>query len=135
MRTIHPKGWQRGAGYSHAIMTESNEHLLHFSGVVGSDMGSGQLADGGLVPQFRKALENIREVLAEGAASPADVAVMRIYCTDGPAYMSSLRELGTAFRDIFGSSYPAMTYVEISGLFTPGAVVEIDGVAAVRSSG
>src|SRR5688572_24627530 len=102
MRNIHPKSWQRGAGYSHAILTESTESLLHFSGVVGSDMGSGALVEGGLVPQFRKALENIQEVLAEAGASPTDIAMMRIYCTDGPAYFSSLRELGAAFRDILG---------------------------------
>lgn len=119
-----------GSGYSHAVLTEG-EKLLHFAGVMGTDMASGKLVDSDIVAQFRKALSNIAEVVGSAGGRPEDVVMLRIYCTDSAAYRSRLRDLGVAFRDVFGGYYPAMTYLEVKGLFDDAALVEIDGVAAV----
>lgn len=133
MRLVHPEGWARGPGFSHAILTEG-ERLLYFSGVIGADTRSGRLVDAALVPQFRRALTNIREVLAAAGARPADVIMLRIYCTDGTGYRANLRDIGAAFREVFEGHYPAMTFLEVKGLFSEGALVEIDGVAAVAGA-
>jgi enamine deaminase RidA (YjgF/YER057c/UK114 family) len=46
--------------------------------------------------------------------------------------MSNLQGIGRAFREVFGGHFPAMTFLVVSGLFVPEALVEIDGVAAIR---
>jgi enamine deaminase RidA (YjgF/YER057c/UK114 family) len=57
---------------------------------------------------------------------------LRIYVTDRQAYMSNLQGIGRAFREVFGGHFPAMTFLVVNGLFVPEALVEIDGVAAIR---
>lgn len=133
MRPVEPEGWLRGPGFTHAFATEGEE-LLYFSGVIGSDPRTGEMAEGGMVPQFARAVRNVAEVARAGGAGPEQVMFLRIYVTDRDAYMGNLKAIGEAFREVFGSHYPAMTFVVVSGLFDPRSVVEIDGVAAIPRS-
>jgi enamine deaminase RidA (YjgF/YER057c/UK114 family) len=71
-------------------------------------------------------------VAQAAGAAPDQVMFLRVYVTDRDAYMSDLQAIGKAFRDVFGSHYPAMTFLAISGLFDPRSLVEIDGVAVVK---
>jgi enamine deaminase RidA (YjgF/YER057c/UK114 family) len=130
MRLINPQSWIRGAGFSHAAATEG-ANLLFISGVIGADMSAGTLEQG-LVPQFRRALANVAELVAAAGGAPSDVAMLNIYCTDGDAYRASLKDLGAAFREVFAGHYPAMTFLEVNGLFLKEALLEIDGIAALR---
>ena len=130
MRAIEPAGWLRGPGFTHAFVTEG-EDLIHFSGVIGNDPTTGQMVEGGMVEQFGQALRNVAAVSKAGGAEPDQIMFLRIYVTDRDAYMNDLLALGKAFRDSIGKHYPAMTFLVVSGLFDPRALVEIDGVAAV----
>lgn len=130
MRAIHPEGWQRGPGFTHAFATEG-EDAVFISGVIGNDPRSGAMVEGGMVEQAAQAFRNVVEA-ARAAGSDADrVAFLRVYVTDRDAYMGSLREIGRAFRDAFGGHYPAMTFLAVAGLFVPGALIEVDGVATL----
>ena len=130
MRAIDPEGWLRGPGFTHAFATEG-EDLIHFSGVIGNDPTTGEMIEGGMAEQFGQALRNVVAVAKAGGAEPDRIAFLRIYTTDREAYMNALPALGKAFRDSIGKHYPAMTFLVVSGLFDPRALVEIDGVAAV----
>lgn len=129
MKTVNPASWERGVGFSHGVSTEG-ESLFYIAGVIGADMTTGKLADGGVVPQFKQAMANIAELLREAGSSPQQVIFLRIYCIDADDYRSHLRELSGPFKETFQGHYPAMTFLEIKGLFSPGALLEIDGVAA-----
>ena len=39
--------------------------------------------------------------------------------------------LGPIYRKYFGRHFPAMTLVGVAGLYNDGALIEIDGVAAL----
>jgi len=134
MRPIEPQGWQRGAGFTHAFASEG-EDLLVFSGVVGNDPATGQMAGGSMVEQIAQALRNLATVVRAGGAQPSQVMFLRIYVTDRQAYMDNLRDIGRAFREVFGHHFPAMTFLVVSGLFSAEALVEIDGVATIRRGG
>jgi enamine deaminase RidA (YjgF/YER057c/UK114 family) len=134
MRAIEPKGWLRGPGFSHAFATEGEE-LVYFSGVIGSDPTTGEIAGDGMVEQFAQAVRNVADVVAAAGAAPDRVIFLRIYVTDREAYMGNLKAIGEAFRDVFGSHYPAMTFLVVSGLFDSRSLVEIDGVAAIAGAG
>jgi enamine deaminase RidA (YjgF/YER057c/UK114 family) len=130
MRAVEPEGWPRGFGFTHAFATEGEDVVL-FSGVTGTDPATGQLVADGMVEQISQAFRNVATVVGAAGAEPSRVMFLRVYVTDRQAYMSSLKEIGRAFRDVFGGHFPAMTFLVVSGLFVPEALVEIDGVAAI----
>jgi enamine deaminase RidA (YjgF/YER057c/UK114 family) len=49
--------------------------------------------------------------------------------TEVQAYRTNLRAIGAAYREVFGRHYPASTVIEVSSLFDPHALVEIEAVA------
>ena len=130
MRAIEPRGGRRGPGFTHAFATQGEE-LVYFSGVIGNDPTTGDLVADGMVEQFAQAVRNVAEVASAAGATSSEVMFLRIYVTDREAYMTNLKEIGKAFRTGFGDHYPAMTFLVVSGLFDPRALVEIDGVAAI----
>jgi len=134
MRAIHPEGWQRGPGFTHAFATEGEDVVL-ISGVIGNDPATGALAGDSMMEQAARAFRNVVEVARAAGSDANRVAFLRVYVTDREAYMGSLKEIGRAFKDAFGGHYPAMTFLVVSGLFVPGALIEVDGVALLPGSG
>lgn len=130
MRPVEPEGWARGRGFTHAFATEGEDVVL-FSGVNGAERGTGQMVPGGMAEQVAQAFRNVATVVRAAGAEPNRVMFLRIYVTDRDAYASNVQEIGQAFREVFGAHYPAMTFLAVSGLFVPEALVEIDGVATV----
>ena len=80
---------------------------------------------------MRQALSNIATILAEGAAQPEHLVRLTWYVVDMDEYLSNLRELGRAYREIFGNHYPAMALVQVVRLVEKAARVEIEATAVV----
>ncbi len=131
MQILQPPGWPRPRGYSNGIAAEGR--LVFVAGQVGWDEQERFPSDD-LVEQVRQALKNCVAVLAEAGADPEHVARMTWYITDKQAYLARLEEVGAAYREIMGRHYPAMTMVEVSGLFDERAKVEIETTALVPRS-
>lgn len=125
---LQPAGWPRPSGYSNGMMAEGR--ILHIAGQIGWDPVSLTVA-ADLVAQVRQALQNIVAVLGAGGASASHVVRLTWYVTDLDDYRAARREIGRAFRDVFGSHYPPMSLLQVSGLLEPGAVVEIEATAVV----
>ena len=53
------------------------------------------------------------------------------YVTDKREYLSSLKELGRAYREVIGRHYPAMALVQVVALVEDRAKVEIEATAVV----
>ncbi len=83
------------------------------------------------VGQFRRALENIRAVLAAGGAGPEHVVRMTIYLGDKREYLARLQDVGEAWRAVMGRSYPVMAAIEVSGFIEDRAKLEIEATAVV----
>jgi enamine deaminase RidA (YjgF/YER057c/UK114 family) len=56
---------------------------------------------------------------------------LRIYVTDKDRYNAQLKEVGAAYRKHLGRHFPAMALVQVADLLEPGALVEIEGLAAL----
>jgi enamine deaminase RidA (YjgF/YER057c/UK114 family) len=97
--------------------------------VIGWDAGN-VLADG-FIAQVRQTLENIFAILAEGGAKPEHLVRLTWYVVDIEEYLASLKELGRAYREIFGAHYPAMALVQVVRLVEKEARVEIEATAVV----
>ncbi|MEU8968876.1 RidA family protein [Streptomyces monashensis] len=89
---------------------------------------SGQIAEGAtLAEQTRGVFEAIGALLASQGASLADVVNIRTYLTD----ISRLDEYGAVRREFLTGTPPTSMTFEVSRLFRPEAMVEIEVVAAV----
>lgn len=101
--------------------------LLFLSGVVPVD-GEGKLVgEGDVVEQARQVFRNIREVLAAAGATFSDVAKVTVFLTD----VDDRAKINPVRQEAFGEARPASTLVEISRLAVPGALIEVECVAAL----
>ena len=128
MQVLNPPGWPRPKGYSNGIAASGR--MVIVAGMVGWNE-NGEFETDDFAGQFRRALENIRAVLAEGGAKPEHVVRMTVYLGDKREYLSRLREVGDAWRAVMGRHYPVMAAIEVSGFIEDGAKLEIEATAVV----
>jgi 2-iminobutanoate/2-iminopropanoate deaminase len=99
--------------------------MLYLSGQIGTDSAL-KLVPGGIAPETRQTMENIRAVLRQGGATLDDV----IRCT---VMMADMREWGAmnqVYAGFFPRHLPARSAFGATGLAL-GARVEIECVAVV----
>ena len=128
VRTINPAGWARPKGYSNAVVGRGT--VVMVAGQIGWNAQQRFESDD-FVAQLRQALTNTVEVLAAAGAKPEHVARMTWYVTDKQRYLASMAEVGAAWRDIMGRTYPAMTLLEVSALVEDRALIEIESTAII----
>jgi enamine deaminase RidA (YjgF/YER057c/UK114 family) len=79
---------------------------------------------------YEQAVEILRKLereLSRAGASITDVVQTRIYVTD----ISRADEVGRAHAEALGDARPAMALVEVSALYDPRMLVEMEAVAVV----
>lgn len=126
MKLVNPSSWKRPSGYSNGVVANG---FLFVSGQVGWDQ-SGAFPDD-LVTQIRVALQNVRAVIEAEGAIPERIVRLTWYVTDRKAYKARLAEIGSAYRDVIGRHFPAMSVVEVKGLVEDSAQVEIEATVAL----
>ena len=93
--------------------------------------GNGNLVGiGDIKAQTRRVLENVRTVVEAGGGTMDDVVKLTVFVTD-VRFREAYGEVRTEF---FGPNPPASTLVQISNLAVPGALIEIEAVAALDAS-
>jgi enamine deaminase RidA (YjgF/YER057c/UK114 family) len=128
VRSLTPPGWPRGKGYSHGI--EAKGRLVFVSGQVGWDEQM-KFRSLDFAAQLRQALLNTVAVLAEAGARPEHVVRMTWYIVDRAEYLGALADVGAAYREVMGKSFPAMAVVVVKGLVENEARLEIETTAVV----
>lgn len=127
-RTILPPGWRRPKGYSNGMAARGE--VLAIAGMIGWDAEE-RLVSPEFLPQFRRAMENVRAVVDAAGGSAEDIVSLTIYVTDKRMYASALAEVGAIYRAVLGRHFPAMALVQVADLLEPGALVEIQGLAVL----
>jgi enamine deaminase RidA (YjgF/YER057c/UK114 family) len=127
---INPAELPRPSGFSHAVSVTGASKLVFLAGQTGQD-GDGQVVPGGVVAQFERALGNLLTALSAAGGQPADLVSMTIYIVNIDGYKEHGREIGAVWRRLAGTEYPAMAAVEVSRLWDPAAIVELQGVASI----
>lgn len=128
VHAINPPGWARPKGYSNAVVGRGT--IVMVAGQIGWNAQQ-QFESDDFVAQLRQALTNTVDVLAAAGAKPEHVARMTWYVTDKQRYLAHISEVGAAWRDIMGRTYPAMTLLEVSALVEDRALIEIESTAIV----
>lgn len=129
---VNPSGLSRPIGYSHGFEVKGGR-LLFISGQVALDKQGAIVGRGDIVAQFRQVCENLKTLVEERAGTLQDVVKLTIFVLNLHDYKASGKAIGQVYRDYFGRHYPAMSLVEIKGLYheAAGAMIEIDGIAAL----
>jgi len=125
---LQPPGWARPHGYSNGVAAEGRQ--IFISGQIGWNAEQ-QFASDDLAAQVRQALANVVEVLACAGAKPEHVVRLTWYVTSREEYHASIEGIGTAYREVIGRHFPAMSVVVVAGLLEPRAKVEIEATAVV----
>lgn len=129
MEMLLPDGWPRPRGYANGAAASGR--VIAVAGQVGWDPRSETIVSADFAAQTKQALLNIRDVLAAGGAEPRHVVRLTWYVTDRDEYQAAKAAVGAAYREVFGTHYPAMTLIVVAGLLEPGARVEIEATAVV----
>ena len=129
MKVLQPPNWPRPRGYSNGISARGR--MIFTAGVIGWDERE-SFPSYRLHEQFAQALINTLEILAEDGAGPQHVVRMTCYVIDRAEYLRDRDEIGSAWRQIMGTNYPAMALVEVKSLVESAAKIEIETTAVVE---
>lgn len=120
---VSPDSVLKDMPFSEAVQVGS---LLLVSGEIGALPGTMTLAPGGLVPEARQALANIRGILERHGATLRDV----VKCTVLLADIKDWAQFNEVYKGYFSPPYPARSAFGTTGLAL-GARTEIQCVAVV----
>ncbi|MEU8398970.1 Rid family hydrolase [Nonomuraea sp. NPDC048892] len=110
--------------YSHAVRAGDT---LYVSGQAAFDERGEVVGPGSMEVQAEYVFQVIARILADQGATFEDVAFIRTYLTD----MEDRAALGRVRRKYITGTPPASTTVEVSKLFLPGLVLEVDLIVAL----
>lgn len=127
---INPPSLPKPVGYAHGWEAQGGK-TVYIAGQVAMDKDGRVVGQGDLVAQFRQVCENLRAVVTARGGQLNDVLKLTLYVLSKAEYKAHSRDIGAVYREYFGRHYPAMTLVEVKGLYDDGCLIEIEGIALV----
>ena len=106
--------------YSQAVRAGNT---VYFSGQIPLDPATGNLVDGDIAVQARRAFDNLKAVAEAAGGSLDRIVRLGLYLTD----LSQFAAVNAVMQDYFAAPYPARSTIEVSGL-PKGAAFEVDAV-------
>ena len=128
MKILQPDGWTQPRGYSNGIAAQGT--VISIAGQIGWNAQC-EFETDDFAAQARQALANIVAVLAEAGGRPEHLVRLTWYVTDKREYVAAYPAIGTAYRELIGRHFPAMTAVQVVALIEDRAKVEIEATAIV----
>ena len=128
MQILQPPGWARAKGFSNGVAASGK--LVFVAGQIGWT-GECKWEAWDFAGQFRQALQNILAVLKEAGGEPQHIVRLTWYVLDKQEYLSSLKEVGAAYRELMGRHFPTMAVVQVCALIEDDARLEIEATAVI----
>ena len=128
---VNPPTLPKPVGYSHAWEAQGGK-TLYLAGQVAFDRDGRVVAKGDLTGQFRQVCANLRALVLSRGGQMNDIVKLTIYVLSKADYKAKAREIGAVYREYFGKHFPAMTLVEVKGLYDEdqGCLIEIEAFAS-----
>jgi enamine deaminase RidA (YjgF/YER057c/UK114 family) len=127
---VNPPTLAKPAGYSHGFEVQGGK-TLYMAGQVATDKAGTVVGKGDLVAQFRQVCENLKALLLARGGQMNDIVKLTMYVLSKADYKAKAKDIGLVYREYFGRHFPAMTLVEVKGLYDDDCAIEIEGVADV----
>jgi enamine deaminase RidA (YjgF/YER057c/UK114 family) len=124
--TIQPNGWAPAKGYANGMLTEDG--ILHIGGQIG--WTENQIFEAkDFVGQMEQTLNNIAAIVKEAGGTVENITRLTWFIIDKTEYISKQKEVGAAYRHVFGKHFPAMSVVVVKELIEDEAQIEIEATA------
>jgi len=123
---INPDTMHKNPAYSQGVSVEGASKTIYVGGQNGLT-AEGKLVGEDLKSQSVQALKNVLEVLKTAGATQENVVKLTMFFVQG----SNIAEAFEASKEVWGMHATAITGVVVSGLAVPGALVEIEAIAAI----
>lgn len=114
------------ASYSPALIAPAGRTVF-ISGQVAVDPDGKLVGDQDFERQCRQTFENIRGLVEQAGGSMKDIVKITTYTKDMSRYAVFSKVRG----EVFQPPYPASTMVEVSDLYKPGLLIEIEAIAVL----
>lgn len=98
-------------------------NLVFFSGQIPLDPQTGNLVEGDVATQARRAFDNLKAVCEAAGGTMDDIVRVGLYLTD----LGQFAAVNAVMADYFQAPYPARSTIEVPAL-PKGAVFEVDAV-------
>jgi enamine deaminase RidA (YjgF/YER057c/UK114 family) len=121
---VTPVGMAPGNGYSHAVVAEGR--VVAIAGQVAMNEAGELVGEGDASAQADRVFQNLSLALAAAGATFADVIKLTFFVTD-IGVLPAVREARDRYVDL--ETPPASTAVQVSSLFRPGFLMEIEALA------
>jgi enamine deaminase RidA (YjgF/YER057c/UK114 family) len=128
---INPAGLEPPVGYAHVAKLTGGT-VVHVAGQAPFNDKGEVVGKGDFVSQFAQVMSNLKTAIEAAGGKPTQYAVLTVYVTNLEAYWSNKKALGTAYRQVFGKYFPAITLVEVRRLYNPDCMIEISGLAVIN---
>jgi enamine deaminase RidA (YjgF/YER057c/UK114 family) len=128
---VNPPTLAKAVGYSHGFEVQGGK-TLYMSGQVATDKAGTVVGKGDLVAQFRQVCENLKALVEASGGQMNDIVKLTMYVLSKADYQAKVKDIGLVYREYFGRHYPAMTLVEVKGLYDDDCAIEIEGVAVMN---
>jgi len=126
---LQPPGWARPRGFANGIAVRGGT-TVYIAGQIGWT-GEGRWQAKDFAGQFRQALANILEVLAQAGGRPEHLVRLTWYVLDKQEYLRSMKALGAAYRELMGRHFPTMAVMQVGALVEDQAKLEIEATAVI----
>lgn len=130
-KTIHPEGWAPALGYANGMLM--GDGTLHIGGQIGWNANK-EIVSPDFIGQMEQALANIVAIVEAAGGRAEDVGRLTWFVKDKKEYLAHQKEVGQAYRRVFGRHFPAMSMLIIKDLVEDDALLEIEATAYIAPS-
>lgn len=124
---VNPWPWSVRYGFNQAEHVESPSRVLFCSGQASVDSEGNVKFAGDMRGQVVLSLDNLEAVLQAGDMSLSNVVKLVLYTTSIDALLVEFGEIGSRMKAAGVS--PAQTMIQVSRLFSPDLLFEVEAVA------
>jgi enamine deaminase RidA (YjgF/YER057c/UK114 family) len=130
VRRLNPPAMEKPPGYTHVVEVTGPARIIYFAGQLGVDK-SGAFAGspGDFKAQTAQAFDNLKAALEAVGAGFEHLVKINNYVVDIERNVAAFREVRD--RYLVDAARPASTTVGVPALARPGALFEIEAVAAL----
>mgnify|MGYP002652155969 CR=1 FL=1 len=126
IEAINPPDWEKPKGYANGMLVDGSR--LYTGGQIGWNKDQ-VFEHHDFVGQLEQTLANIVAIVHAAGGEVTDIVRLTWFITDKRAYVARQKEVGAAYRAVFGKHFPAMSVVVVSGLIEDDALIEIEATA------
>jgi enamine deaminase RidA (YjgF/YER057c/UK114 family) len=128
IRFINPATHAKPPGYTHVVEVTGPGRMVFIAGQLGMDRDGNFVGGGDFAAQAAQVFENLKAALAAVGGGLEHMVKITIFLTD-LKHLPAFREVSGRYLD--GPNPPASTLVQIFALARPGALIEIEAIAAL----